>query len=119
MASPSGGRRLSLLTLDAAEKEIAFLAQSGAPRSNAVWSWAQTLEHCAQSIEYSMSGYPQSRSSLFQRTVGSAALDFFAWRGRMTHDLSEPIPGAPSLTAPRRALTSTSHSSLPCSLPLH
>lgn len=99
MAGPSGDRGLSFLTLDAAEKEITFLAQSGALRSDAVWNWSQTLEHCAQSIEYSMSGYPESRSALFQRTVGSAALDFFTWRGRMTHDLSEPIPGAPSLTA--------------------
>lgn len=99
MAGPSADRQLSFLTLDAAEKELGFLAQSGALRSDAVWSWAQTLAHCAQSIEYSMTGYPASRSALFQRTVGSAALDFFAWRGRMTHDLSEPIPGAPSLPA--------------------
>ncbi|MEI7446920.1 MAG: DUF1569 domain-containing protein [Burkholderiales bacterium] len=61
------------------------------------FGWAQTLVHCAQSIEYSMTGYPQAKSALFQRTAGSAAFAFFSWRGRMSHDLGEPIPGAPAL----------------------
>jgi hypothetical protein len=57
------------------------------------------MHHCAQSIEYSMSGFPQPKSKLFQHTIGAAAVGVFSWRGRMTHDLSEPIPGAPMLDA--------------------
>lgn len=92
-------RQLQFASLGAAEQELARLAQAGELASSAAWSWAQTLAHCAQSIEFSMSGFPQSKSALFQRTVGSAALGVFAWRGRMSHDLSEPIPGAPAVDA--------------------
>ena len=90
-------RQLQLSSLAAAEEEIARLAQAKELASGATWNWAQTLIHCAQSIDYSMSGFPQSKSALFQRTVGSAAFGIFAWRGRMTHDLADPIPGSPLL----------------------
>lgn len=90
-------RSLSFASLAEAEEEIARLAQATTLNSAAVWTWAQTLEHCAQSIEYSMSGFPQPKSKLFQATVGAAALEVFAWRGRMTHDRAEPIPGAPPI----------------------
>lgn len=63
------------------------------------WTWQQTLEHCAQSIEYSLQGFPQAKSALFQTAVGGPAFQVFAWRGRMSHDLAEPIPGAPALDA--------------------
>lgn len=100
-------RLLSFTSLAAAEEELSRLATAKELGSSAIWTWAQTLEHCAQSIEYSMSGFPESKSRLFQDTVGSAALAVFSWRGRMTHDLAEPIPGAPSLavgSAPEVAL---------------
>lgn len=96
-AGDADDRALSLTSLAQAEAEVARLASAPQRHSAAVWSWAQTLVHCAQSIEYSMSGYPQPSSRLFQATVGAAAFGVFAWRGRMSHDLSEPIPGAPSL----------------------
>lgn len=100
-------RQLLFSSLKDAEEDLNKLAAASKLVSGAVWSWAQTLEHCAQSIEYSISGFPESKSQLFQNTVGSAAFEVFAWRGRMTHDLAEPIPGAPSLaigTAPEVAL---------------
>jgi Protein of unknown function (DUF1569) len=56
------------------------------------------LEHLSQSIEMSLDGYPQPKSALFQNTVGSAAFAFFKLRGRMSHGLDEPIPGAAALT---------------------
>jgi hypothetical protein len=90
-------RQLQFGSLAAAGEELARLAQARELISSATWSWAQTLVHCAQSIEYSMSGFPESKSRLFQHTIGSAAIGVFAWRGRMTHDLAEPIPGAPAL----------------------
>jgi hypothetical protein len=63
------------------------------------WPMGAVLEHLSQSIEMSMDGYPQLKSALFQGTAGSAAFAYFKWRGRMNHDLSEPIPGAPALAA--------------------
>ncbi len=96
-AGPANDRRLRFGSLAAAAEEIVRLSEAKALVSSARWTWAQTLAHCAQSIEYSMSGFPQVKSELFRRTVGSAALTVFSWRGRMTHDLAEPIPGAAAL----------------------
>ena len=47
----------------------------------------------------SMDGFPQPKGELFQSTVGAAAFGFFKWRGRMSHGLAEPIPGAPAIAA--------------------
>ncbi len=97
--SPDTDRRLVFGTLQQAMQEVDSLATAKALKSAAVWSFAQTLSHCAQSIEFSMTGFPQPKSSLFQHTAGAMALQVFSWRGRMSHDLSEPIPGAPALEA--------------------
>ncbi len=58
---------------------------------------AQALEHCAQSIEYSLRGYPSLRSRLFRATVGRIAKRKFLTQGRMRHDTTAPVPGAPPL----------------------
>jgi hypothetical protein len=92
-------RQLSFDSLADAEDELGRLAAAKSIVSGAAWTWPQTLEHCAQSIEYSMAGFPEPKSRLFQSTVGAAAFGVFSWRGRMTHDLAEPIPGAPALAA--------------------
>ncbi|AOW13068.1 hypothetical protein LPB72_19120 [Hydrogenophaga crassostreae] len=92
-------RQLVFSSLAAAEQELQRLAAAKGLTSGTVWNWDQTLAHCAQSIEFSMQGFPEPKSKLFQSTVGSAAFGVFAWRGRMTHDLAEPIPGAPLLAA--------------------
>ena len=68
-------------------------------RSSGGWSVPQVLVHLAQSIEFSMTGFPQPKSAVFQATLGAAAFAFFDARGRMSHSLTEPIPGAPSLDA--------------------
>ncbi|HXD41140.1 MAG TPA: DUF1569 domain-containing protein [Ramlibacter sp.] len=82
----------SLRWLDALDK---------ATRVAAIGAWpaGAVLEHLAQSIEMSMDGFPQSKGALFQSTAGGAAFAFFKWRGRMSHGLAEPIPGAPALGA--------------------
>ena len=92
-------RQLIFRSLADATQELAALSRAEPLSSATAWNWAQTLTHGAQSIEYSMTGYPQARSALFQRTVGTVAFAVFAWRGRMTHDLGEAIPGAPTLDA--------------------
>ena len=83
--------------LGAVERLSAQPVQALEPATS--WTWAQTLEHCAQSIEYSLTGFPAPRSALFQNTLGAAAFQVFAARGHMAHSLTEPIPGAPALTA--------------------
>src|SRR3954466_16426539 len=45
----------------------------------------------------SIDGFPQPKGALFQATAGAAAFGVFKWRGRMSHGLAEPIPGAPAL----------------------
>ena len=87
----------SLPTVAAALQAIESLATGW--RSTGAWSLAQILNHAAQSIEYSMSGFPESKSALFRATLGSAAFALFDARGAMSHSLNEPIPGAPALAA--------------------
>ena len=91
------GHTAPIWSLRAAADAVARLAQAPDRRADVGWNWAQTLEHCAQSIEYSMTGFPVMKPVLFQRTVGAAAFAVFSWRGRMSHDLAEPIPGAPAI----------------------
>jgi Protein of unknown function (DUF1569) len=92
-------RRLVFTSLDDALRELDRLTKSVALKRGTAWTWPQTLVHCAQSIEYSMTGFPRPKPPLFQHTIGAAAFGVFSWRERMTHDLAEQIPGAPSLDA--------------------
>jgi hypothetical protein len=98
---PGNDRQLVFGTLVDALREVDRLASASvsalAPAT--AWNWSQTLEHCAQSIEFSLQGFPAPKSTLFQDTLGSAAFGVFALRGRMSHNLAEPIPGAPVLDA--------------------
>jgi hypothetical protein len=68
-------------------------------KTTGAWPLVAVLEHLSQSIEMSMAGFPQPKSALFQNTVGAAAFGVFKWRGKMSHSLADPIPGAQVLTA--------------------
>lgn len=61
------------------------------------WNLGQILIHCAQSVEYSMSGFPEHKSDLFKSTAGKLGFTAFSAKGEMSHGLSEGIPGAPSI----------------------
>ena len=61
------------------------------------WQAAKVFHHLAQSVAYSMTGYPVHKSALFKDSVGRLAWQLFAAKQRMTHDLAEPIPGAPAI----------------------
>ena len=87
-------------SLDEARRWLDALDAAANPRATGAWPLAAVLEHLAQSIEMSLDGYPQPRSALFQNTLGAAAFAVFQWRGRMSHGLDEPIPGAPPLALP-------------------
>lgn len=90
-------RDLRVATLPEALQEMRRLAQAPALQSTTEWGWAKTLVHLAQSIEYSMTGYPTQKSALFQHVVGQSAFTVFSWRDQMRHDLTEPIPGSPAI----------------------
>jgi hypothetical protein len=59
--------------------------------SSGEWSPYQIFTHCAQSIEFSLSGFPEHKSEFFKNTAGQLAFSAFSTKGQMTHSLSEPI----------------------------
>ena len=69
-------------------------------RTSAGWKLPAVLEHAAQSIEYSLSGFPEMKPAWFRATVGGVAFAVFDAKGSMHHSLTEPIPGAPALGEP-------------------
>lgn len=87
------------LSLVAAQRLLQGLV--GKPlRSQGAWSPAEVFNHCAQSIEYSLEGYPELKPGWFRQTLGLAAFEVFAARGAMRHPLSQAIPGAAPLHSP-------------------
>jgi hypothetical protein len=65
--------------------------------SNGEWNVSQILQHCTQSVRYSIDGYPKARSPWLQNSIGKLAINAFAATGKLHHPLNEPIPGAPAL----------------------
>lgn len=71
--------------------------QAGGSRSAGPISVHQMLIHCAQSLEYALAGFPELKPRWFRATMGPAAAQVFLWRGQLSHDIAEPIPGAPPI----------------------
>jgi hypothetical protein len=92
-------RQLVFASLADALRQLDAVRSATALNPAGTWTWSKTLLHCAQSIEYSLTGYPQPRSALFQHTAGALAFSYFKSRGRMSHNLLEAIPGAANLDA--------------------
>lgn len=67
------------------------------PKATGAWDLPKVLIHAAQSVEYSLAGFPQPKAAWFRATVGPMAFAVFSARGHMSHSLSEPIPGAPDI----------------------
>ncbi|MEH0541661.1 DUF1569 domain-containing protein [Streptomyces sp. B21-105] len=61
------------------------------------WNLSQTLQHCAQTVRYSVTGYPALKPALFRATAGALAKRVFLLRGAMKHSLAAEIVGAPPL----------------------
>ncbi len=68
------------------------------PETTGTWNLYQVFIHCAQSVEYSMTGYPEHKSDLFKKTAGKTAFSLFSAKGKMIHSLDEVIPGAPAFS---------------------
>ncbi|TGK81568.1 DUF1569 domain-containing protein [Leptospira noumeaensis] len=62
------------------------------------WSAGKVFAHCAQSIEYSLKGYPEMKSAIFRGSVGKVAFSIFAFKNKMSHGLEEPIPGGEDIS---------------------
>jgi len=93
----------SFTTFDQVLQKLAALERAGGgdgpiPRA---------LAHSAQSIEYSMTGYPRLRGWLVRKLVGPMVKRRFLAKGEMSHDLEAPLDGAPqidpSITLPEAA----------------
>jgi Protein of unknown function (DUF1569) len=85
-------------SLDDALRWLDKIEKAASAKTTGAWPMVAVLEHLSQSIEMSLNGFPESKSALFQNTVGAAAFGVFKWRGRMSHTLSDPIPGAQPLS---------------------
>lgn len=90
-------RKLRFANLEEAVNELKNIETASKITPNGEWSWYQILNHCAQSIEYSLIGYPENKAALFRMTAGKIASSLFASRGYMSHDLNAPIPKAPEI----------------------
>lgn len=66
-------------------------------QSNTAWNASQVFQHLAQSVEGSIHGFAELKPAWFRASIGPVALAVFKARGKMTHPLTEPIPGAAEL----------------------
>ncbi|MFD1174813.1 DUF1569 domain-containing protein [Paenibacillus puldeungensis] len=58
------------------------------------WPLYEILAHCAQTIEYSMTGYPQMKPKIVRNTIGRMVIKKFLKQGYMKHNLTAHVPGA-------------------------
>lgn len=82
------------LKISAALNKLALLSDKNLVKTGE-WELYKIFIHCAQSIEYSMSKFPEHKSDFFKNTIGKLAFSIFSSKGKMIHKLSEPIPGSP------------------------
>lgn len=95
-------------SIDAALNTLAQ-SKTAAPRLTGAWDLAHVLHHTAQCIEFSMAGFPALKPAWFRATIGSYAFALFNSRGAMSHDLGEPIPGAPAIAQGQPLIPAVDH----------
>ncbi|MBS2030231.1 MAG: DUF1569 domain-containing protein [Deltaproteobacteria bacterium] len=83
-------------SLDDARSKLDALEQRP-PTGVMGWSASEILQHCAQSVEMSIQGFPTMRSIIVRGLFGPMVKRKFLKAGAMKHDLTAPIPGAPPL----------------------
>lgn len=95
-AAPATAAELRFASLAEARTALSQWQQGGNRQAGPV-TLHQLLHHCAQSLEYGLSGFPELKPAWFRSSVGPAAARVFLWRGKLSHDLADPIPGAPAI----------------------
>lgn len=90
-------RQIRLNTLDEAMVELKKLQTAANVTVTGPWSLSHVFNHLAQSIEYSMTGFPENKPAIIRNTIGKIVLFKFLSQGYMNHNLTDPIPGAPAL----------------------
>lgn len=90
------GRNLKFSSLDQVLAELALLEANAPVALQQPWSLYKILNHAAQSMEYSMTGYPQLDPAARQ-TLARLVFNYFRSQGFMNHDLGAPVPGAPEI----------------------
>jgi hypothetical protein len=86
-------------TLASAQSALDAL-QKQPKRTSQGWKLPAVLVHAAQSVEYSLTGFPEMKPAWFRASAGTLAFAVFDAKGSMHHSLTEPIPGAPALGEP-------------------
>ncbi|MBD8526912.1 DUF1569 domain-containing protein [Pseudomarimonas arenosa] len=84
--------------MSAARAWLSRLQSATEVHSQTAWPVPQVIEHLAQSIEFSLTGYPEPKPEWFQSSLGRLANAAFQRAGAMHHDLEAPIPGAEALS---------------------
>ncbi|EMI72197.1 DUF1569 domain-containing protein [Leptospira noguchii] len=95
-SEPKGvvNKNLSFVSLFQVLNELEIFKKLNSIQGYGTWDAGKVFLHCAQSIEYSIQGYPENKSKLFQNTIGKLVFLKFAFSQKMSHDIEAPIPGA-------------------------
>lgn len=94
----NNGRKLKFSSINEALQETALI-EVNLPnvQLQQPWSLYKVLTHMAQSMEYSMTGYPEMESSALMAAARVVFFNVFKPQGYMSHDLAAPVPGAPEI----------------------
>lgn len=90
------GRNLRFTTVNDVLAELALIESNPPVQMQQEWTLYKVLNHTAQSMEYSMTGYPQMDPPSRQ-ALAKLVFNFFRKQGYMNHDLGAPVPGAPEI----------------------
>lgn len=104
--TPDDGLRELHRIIDLVEEAIRAGDAAELVDTRSEFGLSETLQHAAQSIGYAIDGYPELKPAAVRHSIGRLVKHLFLTRGRMKHDLSAPLAGAPALdpaTADRTA----------------
>ncbi|MCG8316724.1 MAG: DUF1569 domain-containing protein [Pseudomonadales bacterium] len=97
LAGCAGGRKLRFETIEDALKELALIEANEATLvMDQPWSIYKVMIHLSQSMEYSMTGYPELDPPAKQ-AAAKLVWQAFKTQGYMSHNLGAVVPGAPEI----------------------
>ncbi len=91
------GRKLKFTAIDDVLAELVLIeANLDTVVMDQPYTLYKALTHMAQSMEYSMTGYPKLDSA-FVQSIKKLGFLIFKSQGFMSHDLGAPVPDAPEI----------------------